>query len=335
MPSGDRLTGGAATALHPGEGGDGPGHVGQAVPAWQWTGTVASSGQPKAPGTSGPTLTRRFWVLAVVGVLLAAGAGIGIGAAIAPGNPIAAAKAAVRKALAAGERAGSYRYAQLSSVDGAPDDIIGYADRTGGRQKITDGSAVSTLLLVHGVVYFKGNESAMVSNLGAPIAVATRDAGKWVSVPASAGVYASLADGITTQSNLSETRSLITATSLSSGPHGTTVVHGKLVVGAGVAPTGTASFVIASTGLPQRIVARGTVDDVATSYTWTFDHWGSTQHIVAPPSPIPYSTLGATPPASPGQAPSGGSGGPGAGATSALAHCAVSTGRTITPAAAM
>lgn len=271
-------------------------------------------------------ITRRFWVLAVVGVVLAAGAGIGIGAAIAPGNPVASAKAAVRKALAAGERAGSYRYAQLSSVNGVPDNIVGYADRTGGRQRITDGSAVSTLLLVHGVVYFKGNKSAMVSDLGAPTAVAIRDAGKWVSVPASAGVYTSLADGITTASNLSEIRSLITESSVSSGPHGTTVVHGKLVVGAGVAPTGTASFTIASTGLPARIDAHGTVDGVATSYTWTFDHWGSTQHITAPTSPIPYSTLGATPPSSSGGAPSGGPPSGGAGATSSGLGSAPRTG---------
>ena len=278
---------------------------------------MASAPRPQpAKARDVPAVTRRFWVLAAASVLLAAGAGVGIGAAIAPGNPLASAKAAVSKALAAGQRAGSYRYAQLSTVDGVPDNIVGYADRAGGRQQITQGSAVSTLLLVHGVVYFKGNKSAMVSALGAPSAVAIRDAGKWVSVPASAGVYTSLADGITTASNLSEIRSLITATSVSSGPHGTTVVHGKLVVGAGVAPTGTASFTIASTGLPARIDAHGTVDGGITSYTWTFDHWGSTQRVVAPASPIPYSTLGATPPSSSGGAPPGAPTGGGAGATS-------------------
>jgi len=252
-------------------------------------------------------------VIAVVSVIVAAGIGVGIGAAIAPGNPVAAAKATVSQAIATGVRAGTFHYDQLSTTDGEPYDIDGEASPHGGRQLITSGSSIYTLLLVHGTVYFKGNEAAMVSALGVPSAKAHSDANRYISVPKSASPYHSFEVGITTRSNLSQIPDVIVARSQTSGPNGSTVVHGSLDLGSGAPPSGKASLTISSAGLPTRLSGQATFDGVSSSDTWTFDAWHGRVVVSAPKTAIAYASLGATPPSPSGggAAPSAGGGGGG------------------------
>jgi hypothetical protein len=253
-------------------------------------------------------------VAAVVVVLVvAAGAGIGIGAAIAPTSPAAArqaaaarATAALRRTLAAAEAAGSFRYVEESDQAGQTETIAGAATTKGGTQDITLGADHWHLILVGTAVYFSGNASAMVDQLGAPASVARTDAGKWIAVPRSTGnLYQSFEVGITTSSNLSQIRSPnglgFSARQVTSGTIGhtsVTEIHGILSSGAG-ATTNTATLVVdAATDLPMALQARVSASGTSESFNWTFTDWHHPVTVRAPVSPIPYRSLGATPPSS-------------------------------------
>ena len=254
--------------------------------------------------------TRR--ALAFGGVLfLAVGAGIGIGAAIAPTSPAAVANALVNQAIAAATRAGTYHYVDLSTVGGVQDDIKGDAAPHGGQQLIrqacapvktatTSRTSIFELRLVRGVVYFRGNLVAAVDELGVPAARAAPVAGKWVKVVKGDGPYHTFEVGITTRSNISQLRTTIVPTSSrpvpGSSPSATEVLGALFTTKKTGQTQGTVALVMdASSGLPRTLHASaltGTGDRY--TLTWTFSRYGEKVHVVAPPSPVPYSSLHAT-----------------------------------------
>jgi hypothetical protein len=256
--------------------------------------------------------TRRL--LAFAGVLvLVLGAGIAIGAAIAPASPATAATAVVNRATAAVTKAGTYHYIEQSAILGAPDNIEGDAAPNGGRQIIrqqcrpvssatTARTSVFDLRLVDGVVYFRGNLVAVVDELGVPAARAPTVAGKWVKVVHGEAPYTTFADGITTSSNISQLRGAIVPLSSKavpgSSPASTEVLGALRRTTKHNRTEGTAVLVVrTASGLPRTL--RGS--EVAQSrqlfkLTWVFSRYGEKVDVVAPPHVLPYASLHARKP---------------------------------------
>jgi hypothetical protein len=79
------------------------------------------------------------------------------------------------------------------------------ASADGGRQSVTiGGTEHATILLIGGIGYVKGNQSALASFIGLPSAQAQQDAGRWIEVRdgdhLGATSYSDLVDGITLSS---------------------------------------------------------------------------------------------------------------------------------------
>lgn len=247
----------------------------------------------------------RFGVVIAVAVVLLAGIGFGVGAALAPTSPKTAAHALLTNAIAAGTSAGTFHYVQRSTTDGTPYDITGTASPNGGRQVITkrgaSGIDVFDLRLVKGVVYFLGNKAAVIDQLGVPAAKASSDANRWVSVHKGESPYKTFAQGITTKSNLAQISATFVA--LSSAPTQgssppTTTITGGLYDGKHHAPLGTGEFVVStSSSLPQSLTAGAVAANGArVSLSWKFSHWHEQVKVAAPAGAVAYSSLGATPP---------------------------------------
>ncbi len=235
---------------------------------------------------------------------MAAGIGVGIGAAIAPVSPAAAARNTVEEAVAAAKAAGTYHYVQVSSTDGSVDEIVGDATATGGTQVITTGQQRYTLRLIGGVVYFEGNASAVAGQLGASAGVAARYAGRWVAITAKNGAsfYKTFEEGITTSSNLAEIDQEMDPTAVHHGTvDGRAVVEvtGPLIIGGGVPPSGHATLLLAAgSRRPISLDGQATVQGVTIDDQWTFSHYGERVSVTRPAGAVPYARLGATPPAS-------------------------------------
>lgn len=289
---------------------------------------------PWPAGRRRPAVSRGLVLLIVAVVVVFLGAGLGIGAAIAPTSPQAAAhaeasqaQAAFNRAMAAARRSGSFHYSETSGGAGQSETIVGNAGKNGGTQTITQGSDTFHLVLVGSTVYFNGNAAAMADPtvLNAPAAVATKDAGKWISVPRSAGAaWQSFEVGITTGSNLSQLGSGsqglgFTGTKVTSGTTGgtaTTVIHGTLRADTGDATNDAILTVDSATNLPMSFTASASGAGGNQQLDWRFDHWGLAVHPTAPANAIPYSSLGASPPTSAGSGGGGISGSNGGGGIS-------------------
>lgn len=253
--------------------------------------------------------------VAFVGVLiLAVGAGIGIGAAIAPTSPATVASSLVNRAIASATKAGTYHYVELSTTLGAPDDIKGDAAPNGGRQVIkercspvrsdtTNRTSIFDLRLVHGVVYFNGNLVAVVDELGVPATHATAVVGKWVKVvKGETTLYKTFEEGITTSSNASELRTVFIPLSSrsvpGSSPASTEVLGGLFRTTKTNSTVGTAALVMdTSSGLPRTFRASAVVQTGRETLTWKFSSYGEKVHVVAPPHWVSYSSLHAKLPA--------------------------------------
>lgn len=261
---------------------------------------------PKAPPSPEARRARRRWVIALAAVLVVAlGGGVGIGAAIAPTSPSAVATSLLHRSMAAAAGTGSFHYVEISTVLGAPDDITGDALPHGGRQVITQrcksGTNVFDLRLVHGVVYFRGNEYAVLDQLG----VATTRAGslvnRWVKLTKSETPYKSFAAGITAQSNISQLPTVIVPRSTRAVPGASppaTQIVGALYAGKGKSPIGTAALnVDASSSLPQTLRGSAVSTSGRFEVSWTFSHFGQHVSVGAPPGAVAYASLHAKAPA--------------------------------------
>ena len=261
---------------------------------------------PRPPASAADRRRRRRGVLVLTGVLVVAlGAGIGIGAAIAPTSPTAVARSLLTKTMAAAAAARSYHYLERTTILGSPDDIEGIALQNGGRQLIKQrcrsGTNLFALRLVHGVVYFRGNATAVIDQLGVPATRAGTVAGRWVKITRGVSLYTTFAKGITTRSNASQLPTVIVPrltrpVSGSSPP--TTAIVGALNAGKHKKPVGTAQLVVAaSTSQPKllRGSAVGTTGRFAV--TWTWGGFGKAVSVTAPSGALTYGSLHVRPPA--------------------------------------
>jgi len=242
--------------------------------------------------------------------VIALAAGIGIGVWIAPTSPAAAARSLFASSVAAATRAGTYHYVERSTTDGFPDDIVGTAAPNDGLQHIIERGSSGTnsfdLRLVHGVVYFRGNEAAVVDQLGVPLSKAPSVTQRWVSVHRGDAVYRGFEAGITTKSNVAQLTSVMvpeSTTSVSGGSEPETQIVGGVIVASHKQTAGIARLnIINSTSLPSSLT--GQASDVTSgasiSLSWAFSRWHERVILKAPSSSTPYASLGATPPSSSG-----------------------------------
>ncbi len=277
-------------------------------PSYPWAYPPPPPPPPRAPRSPEERRRRTRRGLAFAGVLiLAVGAGIGIGASIAPTSPSSIAASLVNRAIAQVMHAGTYHYVERSTAFGVPDNIAGDAAPNGGRQVIlqrcSGGTTYFHLRLVRGIVYFKGTRVAVVDQLGVPAARAASVAEKWVKVVKGEKLYAGFADGITTASNISQLRTAIIPTASralpNSSPPSTEVLGALFKTSKHHRTIGTASLLLDTpSGLPRTL--RGTATSASGSHytiAWSFGRYGEKVHVVAPPSAVPYASLHATPPA--------------------------------------
>jgi len=211
-------------------------------------------------------------------------------------------------AVTSATSAGTFSYVERSTTDGVADDIVGVAAPDTGRQVIAESGASGTdvfdLRLVDGVVYFRGNEAAVVDQLGVPAAKASQDARRWVTIRRTDTVYKTFEAGITTKSNLSQLPSTFVPLSSAAVPDAnppTTRIAGGISAGKGRSPLGVAVLdVAASSSLPMSFNASAVDPSTGASISlaWTFSHWRERVHVTVPAKTVPYSSLGATPPSS-------------------------------------
>ncbi len=234
-------------------------------------------------------------------LLLVAGAGIGIGAWLAPSSPKTVATGLLSKAVSAGTGAGSFRYVEQSTDDGVRDDISGDAGPSSGRQVITEqgtsGLDQFDLRLVGGVVYFRGNRAAVIDQLGVTAPQATTYVDRWVSVRKGEKPYKTFADGITTASNLHQLPATFVPASSAATPGTTppaTRISGGLSAGKGHPAVGTAALVVTTaSSLPQSFSGQAVADSGARlALSWRFSRWGEKVHLAAPSGAVRYASLG-------------------------------------------
>ena len=279
-------------------------------PGPEWPPTAPP--QPRRPPLSPEERRRRTRAGVVISslVVIALAAGIGIGVWIAPTSPEAVARSLFTSSVAAATHAGSYHYVERSTTDGFPDDIVGTAAPNSGLQHIIERGSSGTnsfdLRLVNGIVYFRGNQAAVIDQLGVPLPKAPSIAQRWVSVRRSDAVYRGFEAGITTKSNISQLTSVMvpgSTTPLSGSSEPQTQIVGGVVVGSHKQTAGTARLnVINSTSLPVSLTGQASdlTSGATISLAWTFSHWGERVTVKAPSSSTPFASLGATPPSSSG-----------------------------------
>lgn len=272
-------------------------------------------------------------VAIAAGIVIAVGAGVAVGLLTRPhqstpstgssSNP-SPTSAAQSQALAAYHAAIStmrgstgFHYVARTGGAGPQQQIVGDAGASSGRQLITlnasYGDEQFTLLLMNGLVYFRGNGPALQDQLGVSAAKAPSLVNKWISVAKGDGPYNVLQPGITISDQADETALQAESTSAVTESDGTNALRitGKVPPQQG-APSGT-GYLDVATSSHQPIVYASTIaaNGVTLTSTTTFSKWGAAPSVTVPTVSATWASLGATEP--PGGYGSGGA--PGGGAT--------------------
>ncbi len=273
------------------------------APAQAAAAPTAPPASPQDPARAGTARGTRTFVTVVIAVAVVVfGAGVGLAwltQGSGTGSNGASATSLLQASNAAAGRSGSFRYVSVSTSNGRPGTIRGDAGPDSGRQDITEGGGSFTLVLVGGVVYFKGDATSVESQLGLSPSVATQEAGTWISVQSGDSTYGTIEAGITTQSALAQIS--LSPTSVTGGAGGTQVIAGSP---ADPSVSGTASLTIAGgSKLPVSYSERTSDSTGSGTFRFSFSNWGEAVNESAPTGAAAYASLpGANGPA--------GSGGP-------------------------
>ncbi len=262
-------------------------------------GSHASNGS-----TAGEPARRRrrvVAVVAVVSVLALGAAAVATGAAVSsnsssPASAVNTANTILSQAVAATRRAGTFHYVAKSQGGNTNQTTVGVAGRDSGRQQITVHSAAFgierfSLVLVDGVVYFRGNAASLQDQLSVTsAATAASHAQRWISVQRSDGPYAALAAGITAGSALSEiTIDPQHAAQVRTAGRQLWRLTGSLGSQAGQTASGSARLDVGGrTKLPASYSATASSGGQQARSGFTFSHWGTTVTVAAPPGSVPY-----------------------------------------------
>jgi hypothetical protein len=262
-----------------------------------WSGEV-----PKPQATN---RARRFIAVVVLVVVILVGGGVTLLVTSGP-PPVPAisptAQRLLRSSLAATLNGGSFHYVSRFTSRGSTQTTVGDAGRSSGKQVITIGPDTFTVLVIGTACYFQGDERQMVEQLGLPVAVASADAGQWISLAPGDVPYQSVYVAVTTRSALNsniafEPHRQLT-TSRRSG-YRVLGIRGPMVNVTANGQTqrakGTASLYITASRphLPVQYTEQGKIDNQASSLVMTFSKWGEPVNVSAPTGAIAYSSLNA------------------------------------------
>jgi hypothetical protein len=177
-----------------------------------------------------------------------------------------------------------------------------YSDDSGtdsGSQQITvNGTERSTVLLVNGVGYIKGNDLALVNFFGFTQGLAGTLAGRWISFSpgdtAGGTSYSEVTSGITLASLADEIG--LTGTLTLTGPtqqagRSVLAVHGTPAAAGEATPAGTtATLYVPASGTPLPVSFQ--VNGGAGRETAAFSGWGESLHLSAPSGALAASSIG-------------------------------------------
>jgi len=224
------------------------------------------------------------YVTAVAGrpAAVAASAAVVVLAAAAPAGAANLPPArAVAAALAAGAAQPSVHWVAIADAKGVTTTLDTHAGRASGWQTVSEtastGSATLTIELVKGAVFMTGSAGGLYLQ-GLTEKAATAEAGKWVAVPASSSIYASVAAGLTMKSTMQEFVMAGTVTKVAPGRVGGHLdpgYKGKTKAVPGQPAQGETIYVTASSPtLPAKVVSGGA--------TTLFTQWGSAVNVTRP-----------------------------------------------------
>jgi hypothetical protein len=222
-----------------------------------------------------------------------------------PAPGAAQARALYQKLLTATERSPGFHYVAVSSGPGVAETITGDAGQRDGTQVIREssscGSEAFTLRLTPDQsLYFQGNGPALADQLGVTGSTAASLAGRWVLVTLGEGPYTQLAEGITVTSQLQSETFVPSAVQTVREPGGgsATRISGTVPPTSNAPIPARASFEVPSGAQFPSVYAQiATADGQTFSTRVTFSDWGTAPAVVAPASPVAWSSLGASPPA--------------------------------------
>jgi hypothetical protein len=191
----------------------------------------------------------------------------------------------------------SFHFVDQSRVGKNTTTLTGNDSSAGADQTLSGvGAALEVVRIVGGAVFLRGAAGALVSALGLPQAIATANAGRWISLFSSDGPYAAVTASLDPQGEL--------ATYVPQGQlrlEGPRAFRGTTVVGVtGTAPasavngTGRAVTLYIPTEAPYTPVGATLTLGTGKSQgaeAVVFDHWGERINPAVPTGAVAYSSL--------------------------------------------
>jgi hypothetical protein len=224
----------------------------------------------------------RLTVAAVVGLLALAGVQTSMPRSAAQVG--ASPASLLRKALAAGEREPSVHAAASNHIGSRSVNVSEDVAQKDGRQNITisvqKANGQGTVELAGGAAYFKGDSFWLQQYMGIPASLASKHAGDWIKVPSTNRGYATVADGITVGSCVSELG--LSAPLRLTKPK---TIAGQSVVGIRGKSHGiSATLYVRKSGVPLPVseVASGKSGSTPVSVSGVLSKWGETVKVSAP-----------------------------------------------------
>ena len=244
-------------------------------------------------------------VLTAVLVVLVGGAiGSWLGVRDSGGSTWTGASAArlLRSSVAAAEVAGSFHYVwsyrSSSSTSSQVDQTtVGDAGASQGQQWMTVNGDTFDVLVVGATAYFRGDASAMESNLNVPASMADAYSRQWISLVSGEAPYQSVYAAVTTTQALEYNITFTADRKLGFSIIDDTKVFalsGPMSAFSGQAAYGTGILYVAASGrhLPVRYVEQGTLgagpSASSVEFTITFSTWGKPVKEVTPSDTVPF-----------------------------------------------
>jgi len=245
----------------------------------------------RRPGRGARTTRVTTWVaLAVVAVL---GTEIGLATTKSPTVRAPSPEQLLRESLTVAGAADAFHYRAVWRANGVSQIVVGDARPASGSESIVVGGDRFTAVFTGQMAYFEGNAAALRDQLGLPVATASANDDKWISLQPSDGPYGSVEEGVTTSAALAQVVIAPLATSHPRRTHGVVVsrITGRIPHGRVV--TGSARLdLVSRSKLPTTYVAHGSNGGKPWSSTIAFSHWGASVGIKGPTAgALPFSSL--------------------------------------------
>jgi hypothetical protein len=210
-----------------------------------------------------------------------------------------AAQTLLNQTIAAARAEPGVHYVTSSSLGKRSFMVSGDAASHIGLQDITmrNGSQVGTIeiRLVHNTAYFEGDPSMLTTYLGMPSTLATKFAGRWISVAHTNQAFSEIADSVTMKAVLAQITLGGPITSAPGQSDGGPVVtlSGTSKALSSSGKKGPASLEVTATTPPLPILfnAQGTNNGQVATGSVTFSDWGEAVVVAAPAHATPNTAI--------------------------------------------